>query len=320
MLQGWPKLYTAKDGAELPSEELIEVREGADYGWPECYYDHRLGRLVLAPEYGGDAKQAGLCAERQGAVVGFPGHWAPNDVMIYNGTQFPAAWRGGAFIAFHGSWNRAPEPQAGYKVVFQPLADGKPSGPYVTFADGFAGGTMDPGGAVHRPTGLAVGPDGALYVSDDVKGRIWRITYSGQGGDTPANAAASESTGQNSPAPAQGEAAAPAVPPGRTADQVALGRRIYHGEIAGGTCAGCHGTNGTGAPLGPALDGGDWLWSDGSLQSIRTLIEQGVAKPRAYTGPMPPMGGGQLDPQQIDALAAYVWSISRAKKTIATKS
>ena len=319
MLQAWPKLYTAKDGAELPSEELIEVREGADYGWPECYYDHRLGRLVLAPEYGGDAKQAGLCAQRQAPVVGFPGHWAPNDVTIYNGSQFPAAWRGGAFIAFHGSWNRAPEPQAGYKLVFQPLADGKPSGAYVVFADGFAGGTMDPGGAAHRPAGLAVGPDGALYVADDVKGRIWRITYSGAGGGTIASASPAPAV-PSTAATATGEGAALAVPPGGSADQVALGKRIFHGEVAGGTCAGCHGADGAGAPIGPALNSGDWLWADGSVDSLRKVIREGVAKPKAFTGPMPSMGGTQLNPQQIDAVAAYVWSISRQKKTSATKS
>src|SRR5208283_6083805 len=85
--------------------------------------------------------------------------------------------RGGAFIAFHGSWNRAPYPQEGYNVVFQPLADGKPSGKFVVFADGFAGAIKEPGAAAHRPAGLAVGPDGALYISDDAHGTIWRVVY-----------------------------------------------------------------------------------------------------------------------------------------------
>jgi hypothetical protein len=134
------------------------------------------------PEYGGDGgKTAGVCADRRGPVATFPGHWAPNDLAIYHGTQFPAGYRSGAFIAFHGSWNRAPLPQQGYNVVFQPLADGKASGPFVVFADGFAGADRDPGKAAFRPTGLAEGPDGALYVTDDVHGRIWRITYNGDG-------------------------------------------------------------------------------------------------------------------------------------------
>ena len=78
----------------------------------------------------------------------------------------------GAFIAFHGSWNRVPLPQGGYNVVFQPLADGKSSGPFAGFADGFAGAIKQPGQAAHRPTGLAVGSDGALYIADDQGGRI----------------------------------------------------------------------------------------------------------------------------------------------------
>src|SRR5208282_504995 len=104
---------------------------------------------------------------------------APNDLTIYHGTRFPEGYRGGAFIAFHGSWNRAPLPQGGYNVVFQPLADGKPTAKFVVFADGFAGAVKEPGEAAHRPSGLAVGPDGALYISDDSHGRIWRVTFQG---------------------------------------------------------------------------------------------------------------------------------------------
>jgi glucose/arabinose dehydrogenase len=101
-------------------------------------------------------------------------------LLFYTGSMFPEKYRNGAFIAFHGSWNRAPEPQAGYNVVFQPFARGEPEGDYQVFADGFAGGNKDPGTAAHRPAGLALGPDGALYVSDDSGGRIWRVTYRGR--------------------------------------------------------------------------------------------------------------------------------------------
>jgi glucose/arabinose dehydrogenase len=92
-------------------------------------------------------------------------HWAPNDLKIYNASQFPKGYQGGAFIAFHGSWNRAPGPQGGYNIVFQPLSDGKPSGDYIVFADGFAGTFKDPGRAAHRPSGVAVAPDGARFTS-----------------------------------------------------------------------------------------------------------------------------------------------------------
>jgi glucose/arabinose dehydrogenase len=138
---------------------------------------------MLAPEYGGDAKKTAAESAYKGKfpdpLVAFPAHWAPNDLLFYSGKNFPAKYQDGAFIAFHGSWNRAPEPQAGYKVVFQPLKNGKPSGPYEVFADGFAGALKDnnPRNADYRPVGLAVGPDGSLYIADSQKGRIWRISY-----------------------------------------------------------------------------------------------------------------------------------------------
>ena len=157
---------------------MVELHQGGDYGWPYCYFDGYQQKLVLAPEYGGDGgKSVGRCADKRPPVAAFPGHWAPNDLKIYKGTQFPESYRGGAFIAFHGSWNRSSGPQEGYNVVFQPLADGKASGPYIVFADGFRNG--DGTGTEHRPTGLAVGPDGALYVADDAAGRIWRIVFKG---------------------------------------------------------------------------------------------------------------------------------------------
>jgi glucose/arabinose dehydrogenase len=177
LAQNWPKLYNQKQGAELPAEELLRVEQGGDYGWPYCYYDADLKTLVLAPEYGGDGKKIGECANKTGPVAAFPAHWAPNALAFYTGTMFPESYRGGAFIAFHGSWNRAPEPQDGYNVVFQPMAGGKASGPYQVFADGFAGPRKEPGLAMHRPAGVAVGPDGALYISDDQRGTVWRVVY-----------------------------------------------------------------------------------------------------------------------------------------------
>ncbi|HKW42484.1 MAG TPA: PQQ-dependent sugar dehydrogenase [Gemmatimonadales bacterium] len=176
--QNWSKLYTVQQSAEKPSEELFPIHEGDDFGWPFCYHDLELGHLVLAPEYGGDGKQVGRCAQKKEPAVAFPGHWAPDGLTFYSGTQFPARYHGGAFIAFHGSWNRAPLPQAGYRVVFVPFKDGKPAGTYETFADGFW--REDPSGPKHRPVGVAVGPDGSLYITDDAGGRIWRVVYKGR--------------------------------------------------------------------------------------------------------------------------------------------
>ena len=102
-------------------------------------------------------------------------------LLFYTGAQFPAKYRNGAFIAFHGSWNRAPEPQAGFNVVFQPLEGGRSGGRYEVFADGFSpnigAGRASAAGGAHRPTGLAQAPDGSLYVADDAGGRIYRIYF-----------------------------------------------------------------------------------------------------------------------------------------------
>ncbi len=307
LYQNWPRYFTAEQSAELPAEEQLELVQGADYGWPECYYDQIQGKLVLAPEYGGNGKTVGLCAQRKGPVAAFPGHWAPNDLAIYLGNKFPAGYRGGAFIAFEGSWNRAPLPQAGYNVTFQPLKDGKASGPYVVFADGFAGAHKEPGRAAHRPTGLAVTPDGALLVSDEVQGRIWHITYQGNGSDPVAPA--------GTPQVAASVALAPSAlptPPGSSPDQVRLGERIYRGQAANGACAGCHGSDGAGSPQGPPLNTNRWLWSDGSLAGLEAIIKKGVAQPKKYRVAMPPFGGAPLSPADLAAVSAYVWALSHA--------
>ena len=318
--EDWPELYTAKQGWELPSEEVMILKQGANYGWPYCYYDPKQKKLVLAPEYSGDGgKKVGRCDTLDGPVAAFPAHWAPNDLKIYKGSQFPKAYQGGAFVAFHGSWNRAPGPQGGYNVVFQPLADGKTSGDYVVFAEGFAGPKKEPGGAVHRPSGLAVGPDGALYITDDKAGRIWRVTYSGDP-NAPIEAAPMPSNqAEASPGALPPEGVHPdasgelPVPAGATTEQVALGKKIFHGEVAGGTCAGCHGADGIGTPVGADLASGTWLWGDGSLQSITDIIKNGVPKPKKHPGAMPPFGGVPLSDSDLAAVAAYVWAIGHQK-------
>jgi len=325
LYENWSSLYNQDQGANLPAEELLHVEQGADYGWPECYYDDVQQKLVLAPEYGGDGgKTVGVCAGKTGPIAAFPAHWAPNDLLLYDGRQFPAAYRGGAFIAFHGSWNRAPLPQGGYNVVFQPLENGKASGKYVVFAEGFAGAHKDPGEAAFRPSGVAAGPDGALYVADDQHGRIWRVTFHGD-----ANA---KIEGAPAPAQAQVPASGPAAaaeppegvhpnagsditgslptPQGQTEAQVALGERIFHGT-EGATCAGCHGANAKGTPLAPDLTSGKWLWGDGSIPSIAASIAKGVPEPKNYRSPMPPMGGAQLTPTDVLALADYIWALNQ---------
>jgi glucose/arabinose dehydrogenase len=185
LAQFFPDLYTQEESAELPAEEFFKVDAGDDFGWPYCYYDWMQETKVLMPEYGGDGEQVGRCDQFEDPIQAFPGHWGPNDVLFYDGDQFPDAYQGGAFIAWHGSWNRAPLPQEGYKVTFTPFDGTTPAGDYETFADGFAGADTlrSSGEAEHRPTGLAVGPDGGLYVADDGGGTIWRIAYVGDEGN-----------------------------------------------------------------------------------------------------------------------------------------
>ncbi|MCF2487918.1 c-type cytochrome [Dyadobacter sp. CY347] len=181
LLRLFPQLFSPWQSAMLPSEEFLRIKEGTDAGWPYCYYDQMQGKKVLNPEYGGDGNEVGRCGDYEKPLIGFPGHWAPNDILFYQGNHFPDRYKNGSFIAFHGSTNRAPYPQSSYFIGFVPFKAGQPSGDYEVFADGFAG--VDPivnvSDAVYRPMGLAMGPDGALYIAETEKGKIWKVTYKG---------------------------------------------------------------------------------------------------------------------------------------------
>jgi len=180
LFQNWPQYFDSAQGAELPAECMYELHKGSNCGWPYIYYNHLIHKKIVAPEYGGDGKIEGG-KEYQEPVMVFPGHLAPNALLFYTGNQFPDKYKNGAFIAFHGSWNRAPLPQAGYMVAFVPFIKGKPTGEWEVFADGFSGKEVvtSTRGAAHRPCGLAQGPDGSLYVTDDSKGTIYKISYTG---------------------------------------------------------------------------------------------------------------------------------------------
>jgi glucose/arabinose dehydrogenase/mono/diheme cytochrome c family protein len=326
----WPDVYKQpEEEATQPAEELLLLTEGGDYGWPECYYDAVQRKLVLAPEYGGDGgTKLGPCTTKRAPIAAFPAHWAPNGMARYDKQEFPSHYRDGVFIVFHGSWNRAPYRQGGYNVVFQGLAGDHASGQCEIFADGFAGAVESPEKAAYRPSGVAVGPDGSLYVSDDVRGRIYRISYVGGPGSDGAAAKVTPCPSASAPAgnisvadakppegthPDAGAAAATAtlpVPEGATKEMVALGERIYHGQVGGAACTGCHGADATGTTLGPNLSDTQWLWGDGSFPAIAKIIAAGVPQPKQYRSPMPPMGGAQLSADQVSAVAAYIWALS----------
>ena len=175
----WPKSFNAEQNATWPAEPMYRATMGDNFGWPFCVFNYTTQKMFLAPEYGGDGKKVGRCNQYKLPIATFPAHWAPVDVMFYSGRQFPEKYRGGAFIAFHGSWNRAPLPQAGYNVVFQPFKGELPSGHWEVFANGFKGAQnlMIPNQAVARPDGVAQAPDGSLYITESQQGKVWRVFY-----------------------------------------------------------------------------------------------------------------------------------------------
>ncbi|EPR67654.1 PQQ-dependent sugar dehydrogenase [Cyclobacterium qasimii] len=180
MLNGlFPDMYTVEESVEQPAEEMFRLSDGADFGWPYCYFDAAQNKRVTSPEYGGDKQSTDRCEGTEGPIATFPAHMAPNDLLFYTGDQFPESYKGAALIAFHGSWNRAPLGQKGYFVAIQPFENGDPAGEYQNLAEGFAGvETIEaPSDAKHRPTGLAMAPDGTVIVSDSVTGKIWRVYY-----------------------------------------------------------------------------------------------------------------------------------------------
>jgi len=174
-----PLYFSEWQNTVLPAEEFMKIKPGDDFGWPYTYYDHFKGKRMLAPEYDGDGnKEASGYTD---PLMGMPAHWAPNDLLFYKGNQFPERYKKGAFVAFHGSTNRAPYPQAGYIVAFIPFENGKPTKQWEVFADGFAGvdTIVNMHDAKYRPMGLAQGPDGSLYISESKQGKIWRVIFEG---------------------------------------------------------------------------------------------------------------------------------------------
>jgi glucose/arabinose dehydrogenase/mono/diheme cytochrome c family protein len=287
----WPEFYSEDQNTELPSEIFFEASQGDDMGWPYVYYDHLQKKKFLNPEYGGDGKKTDRTEKAKDPLLGFPGHWAPNDLIFYTGNLFPEKYKNGAFAAFHGSWNRLGHDQQGFKVVFIPMKDGKPSGDYEVFADGFVGPQpiTNPSDAFFRPCGLAEGPDGSLYIADSQHGRIWRILYYPDGitktNDRPLYQPEVRKEKEEVP------------------DELQAGRMVYNTY-----CAPCHQRDGKGAQgMNPPLVGVKMV--TGNKADLINIILKGYNKPdkingESYQNVMPPHAW--LSDQQIADVLTYI--------------
>jgi mono/diheme cytochrome c family protein len=239
---------------------------------------------MLAPEHGGDGRKRAEPGKYPDPVVAFPGHWAPLQFSFYYGEQFPAKYRGGAFMTFHGSWNRAPRPQEGFRVGFVPFDEkGNALGTYEAFA-------LNSATSKFRMGGLAVAPDGSLYVSETDIGRIWRIIYTG---DATAIATASI------PSENKVGRAEPSGPPSIASP----GKTLYE-QI----CASCHMADGSGAgQMHPALLGSKVV--KGDIAQIIRVVLKGPAlvlpsdRPK-YGNVMPAFS--MLTDDQIASVLTYV--------------
>jgi len=298
--RNWPEYYSPWQSAMLPSEEFLRVKEGTDAGWPYYYYDQMQGKKLLNPEYGGDGKKEGNGADFEQPIIGFPGHWAPNDLHFYQGDQFPQHYKNGAFIAFHGSTIRSPYSQAGYFIGFVPFKNGK-AGEWEVFADGFTKveqiiNTDDAG---YRPMGIAMGPDGSLYISESEHGKIWRVMYKGD----------KKNFGPKQLVQMKERKKLPHI---RTPDEIKddlTPARVEAGAILYNKyCGACHLANGKGdGSRFPSIAGSDWV--KGDQKRLIDVVLRGLKGPievngKPFDGIMPPLN--YLEDEAIAQILTYV--------------
>ena len=297
----WPKYFSEWEGAVLPSEEFLLLKDGADAGWPYYYYDQIKGKLLLNPEYGGDGMKEGKGAKYTQPLIGFPGHFAPNDLLFYTGSQFPEHYKDGAFVAFHGSTSSAPYPQTGYFICFIPFKNGEFSQSWEVFANGFAGvdTVVNTDDARYRPMGLAMGPDGSLYISDSEKGKIWRIMYKGDknkfGPTQLSEMAKLKKQATNIKMPDE-------ISDNLDRGIVNKGARLYNTY-----CAICHQRDGMGNGRFPPLSGSEWVIGN-KLVPINIVLNglegELQVKGKAYNNKMPRLD--LLPDETIAQIVTYI--------------
>jgi len=311
----WPDLYSPWQSALLPSEEFFRITESSNGGWPYYYFDYMQNKKVLNPEYGGDGGHKADGADTVSLpLIGFPGHFSPNDLLFYRGDQFPARYKNGAFIAFHGSTIRAPYPQGGYFVAFVPMQGGKPSGPWEVFANGFSqlDTIVNTSDAKARPMGLSEGPDGSLYVTESVKGKIWRIMFKGD----------KSAFGEKQLAGMENvkQTATNIKQPDEQKDNLF---KDTPGSIAYTTyCASCHLPGGQGdGNRYPPLFGSNWV--SGPNEKLIEVVLKGLSGPiqvrgKAFDGVMP--AHAFLTDEQVADILSYVRArMTHGGKTISAE-
>ncbi len=301
LVRQFPDIYNPWQSALLPSEEFFKVPEGANGGWPYVYYDYMQGKKLLNPEYGGDGKKEPTEDYLQ-PLVGFPGHFAPNDLFFYTGNQFPDHYKNGAFIAFHGSTIRSPYPQGGYFIGFVPFKNGAPSGDWEVFADGFpvVDTIINTSDAAYRPMGIAMGPDGSLYFSESEKGKIWRVMYKGD----KKNFGAAQLSAMQKRKETQPHIKTPdPIKDNVNTAKVAAGAKLYNTY-----CATCHQADGRGdGTRFPPLEKSEYVRGD--RRRLIDIVLNGLSGPITVNGVgynevMPP--NSYLNDEQISLILTYV--------------
>ncbi len=298
--QHWPALYSEWESAVLPSEEFFEVKEGMNGGWPYYFYDQLQKKKVVSPEYRG-VDLTKEVAKPANPIIGFPGHWAPNDLFFYTGNQFPDRYKNGAFIAFQGSARRSPYPQSGFFVGFVPFTNGTPSGSWEVFADGFAESEtlVSSTDAAHRPMGIAMGPDGSLYISDSVTGKIWRIMYKGSKTNFGANHLAKME---------KRKTLTHLRTPDKIKDNLAKNMADEGQKTYNLYCISCHQKDGMGdGSRYPALGESDWVTGD--KNRLITVLLNGLKEPitvngKRFDGEMPKFNF--LSDADISKVSSYI--------------